>query len=206
MSISVSQSNPYVQPNIFSSPAYNAPIIDEDPMSLILLQKKLNDQVQITNSQINGSIFEPTGPSYVTPINPADFSNPQVQDPNAPAQTEADSKDDLGVMGGVGRILASPVKFAWEVIKSGGKYIKNVFSGAWRATGGAIGTLLSGHPIDALGEVLGGLWDVVKSPFELLWDVGSDCVNFVGDILGGVGNIIGGIGDGISSFFKGIFS
>lgn len=185
--------------NIFENSGFGQEQID-----FLQLNQRLNQQVTFNNPN-SGSIFAPSGPSYVVTPNLQDIIPPQ--DSNAPAQqAESDSKDDLGVMGGIGRIAASPLKFAWEVIKSGGKYIKNVFCGAWRATGGAIGTLLSGHPIDAIGEFFGGCWDVIKSPFELLWDVGSDCVNFVGDIFGGVGNILEGCWDGVCSFFKGIFS
>ncbi|MCR5265311.1 MAG: hypothetical protein K6E29_01795 [Cyanobacteria bacterium RUI128] len=107
-----------------------------------------------------------------------------------PAQPE---DENAGFFGGIWQATIAPLKGGWEVIKSGGKFIGNVAGGAWRATGGALGKLFTGHPFEAVSEFANGILDIAKAPFELGSDLLSDVGNFISDVADGVGDALGSL-------------
>ena len=133
-----------------------------------------------------------------------------VADQNTEKETTSklpdENNEDLGFMGGLGRMGAAPLKYSWELLKSGGKFAWNTIKGATKATLGTAWSLITLHPVDALENFFGGIWDVIKSPFVLCWDVLKDTYNCVTDVLGGAGNVLSGTWSGIKDFFNGVFS
>ena len=168
-----------VQGNNYNNPYYN-------PYSPA--QAKFDSMVydmNIFNNQADSvSLYNSTG--YFVPMTSPQQSSDTANfvDPNQVPQPEENGEG--GFWDGLGQVAVTPLRTSWEILKSGGKYVKNTISSAYKGTLGALGTLLKGHPIDAVGEVLEGAWGVVKAPFELVGDVASDVWNGVKSTFGGL--------------------
>lgn len=146
-------------------------------------QDYLSLYTQLQNNSVFATI---NNPGIYTP-------QPAMPVPQIPGQEQQPQDENAGFFGGIWQTIKAPFKGAWEVVKSGGKFIGNVASGAWRATGGALGKLFTGHPFEAISECANGLLDVVKAPFQLGIDVVSDVGNFIADVADGVGDALGSL-------------
>ena len=164
---------------------------DHIDISSIYLTQSLYNNNPYYNST---GIFTPTT-NPAAPTDQLEIQNQPGQVPpgEVPEGEGAEEDNDPSFFGGIWQTICSPFKGAWEVVKSCGKYVGNCFSGAWRATGGALGKLFTGHPFEAIEEVIGGCVDLLKAPFELIGDLLSDVGNFAMDLVDGIGNTIGGL-------------
>ena len=190
MTVSQTQGNPFYYTG-YTAPNTNSTVYADFQNEVLLLQQ-LNQNNSIFANNPAGVYQYPTGTLPIAPQN--QNQNPvTINQEGTLPEIQAPKEDEPDFFEGLGKVVVSPLKTSWELIKSGGQYIADTAKGAWKGTFGALGTLFSGHPIDAICEVFEGAWDVFKAPFKLVGNVATDIWNGAKDIFSGIGEMFSSI-------------